>query len=133
MGKPKTKFIKKEEWLKAVRDNAGIIGGIAATLKLDRTTVFRKAQAEPWLKEAIFEATESTLDLAELSMRAAIECGNMKAIMWFLERKGRDRGYGKELKIETDSASKPNVVIYIPDNGRKRQDAEQCQSTSPSP
>jgi hypothetical protein len=105
----KPKKISREQWLAAVAESAGVVNAIAA----------RKAHA--WLQEAFDEALHLSIDQAEKNILAAIASGNLKVTMWFLERKGKARGWGKEIQIESESLSSPRTVILrLPDNGRTR-------------
>ena len=67
------------------------------------------------------EAKESLIDLAQSKLRPALEEGDFRAVKFVLETLGRGRGFGKEIKIETDD--KPGVMhLYFPDDGRDKPD-----------
>lgn len=115
------KQITQEEWIEAVKSSSGIVTAIAARLGISRQHVTRHRKAHAWLQEAFDEALHLALDLAETNIQAAIASGNLKVTMWFLERKGKTRGWGKEIQIESESLSSPRTVILrLPDNGRTR-------------
>jgi hypothetical protein len=118
MPKPR---ITQDEWIEAVRNSAGVVALVAAKLCLSRQTIWEHRKKHAWLDEAFKETTEQSLDLAEANISAALQAGNLKATMWYLERKGKTRGFGRELQIESESLSKPQVILYLPDNGRKRK------------
>ena len=61
------------------------------------------------------------IDLAQSKLRPALDEGDFRAIKFVLETLGRGRGFGKEIKIETDD--KPGVLhMYFPDDGRDKPD-----------
>ena len=117
----KPKKISREQWLAAVAESAGVVNAIAARLGVSRQHVTKHPKAHAWLQEAFDEALHLSIDQAEKNILAAIASGNLKVTMWFLERKGKARGWGKEIQIESESLSSPRTVILrLPDNGRTR-------------
>jgi predicted transcriptional regulator len=118
MPKPR---ITQDEWIEAVRNSAGVVALVAAKLGVSRQTIWEHRKKHAWLDEAFKETVEQSLDLAESNISAALQAGNLKATMWYLERKGKTRGFGRELQIESESLAKPQVILYLPDNGRKRK------------
>ena len=117
-----TKFkIVKEEWLAAIAACGGMVTFVAAMLGVHRHTVRKYRDSITWIGKAFKEAEEACKDKAEKAIQSEIEGGNWKASAWYLERKGKDRGFGKELKIETDE--KPGVIhMHFPDDGRSGPD-----------
>lgn len=115
----KTK-VNREEWRRVISNAGGVVTIVAHKLGISRQTVLRVRKALPWVNEAFNEASAVCTDLAESVILEELRQGNPKVAMWFLERKGKDRGYGREMKIETESQM-ANVNIYIPDNGRGQQ------------
>ncbi len=123
--------IVKEEWLKAIADNGGMVTFVAAALGVHRHTVRKYRELIPWIAKAFKEAEEACKDQAEKAIKSEIEQGNWKASAWYLERKGKDRGFGKEVKI--DSNEKPGVMhIYLPDDGRDKPDPSNPEPTKPT-
>lgn len=121
MAKQTKSKITQEQWIQAVRDSAGIVAAVAARLGIARQTVWENRKKHEWLEAAFKETTNESLDLAETNIQQAIAAGNLKVTMWYLERKGKTRGWGREIQIESDSmATPPQVVLYLPDNGRRR-------------
>jgi hypothetical protein len=55
--------------------------------------------------------------MAEQCIRKAIRNGNAKTAAWYLERKHKDRGYGREVTVNKETRAK--LVIKLPDNGRR--------------
>ena len=61
------------------------------------------------------------IDLAENNLFAEIKKKNLKATMFYLNNKGKSRGYGVRnnvLSTENPDGLLGKVQIYLPDNGR---------------
>ena len=91
--------------LKAIKNTGGIKTQICSNLNCDRKTLAKYIDKYPEIKEAIETEEESVLDMAESSLFALIQNGDSASIFYFLNNKGRKRGYGfnPHVKIEDDS------------------------------
>jgi hypothetical protein len=95
----------------ALRAENGIIMYAAKRLKVDRMTLSRYMEKHPELQEVREEASEVLVDIAERHLEKNIKAGEMKTIRWYLDRKGKNRGYatrveqtgpdGRPLEFET--------------------------------
>lgn len=57
-------------------------------------TFYKFMEEHPELKDVRNECDEELLDVAEASVVSAIHEGkDMKTVRWYLERKGKERGY----------------------------------------
>ena len=65
------------------------------------------------MAEELAEAEECRLDVAESQLQKLVEGGNLKAIIYLLDRRGKGRGYGvsQRLKVETEQKQVPPAVI----------------------
>jgi hypothetical protein len=75
------------------------------------------------LIETVREGVEEIKDLAETALIENIRNGDTNAIKFYLETKGKDRGYVRQYKVtgaegQPLTAPPPQVVVYMPDNGR---------------
>lgn len=68
-------------------------------------------------KEAIWEANEALIDLAESKLIEKIKEGSLRAIIFYLKAKGKRRGYTEAIEVQGLKGEK-RVVIILPDNGR---------------
>ena len=116
---------ERHRWLSAIEQSGGVTEGIAKTLGIHRVTVWRTAKAEPWITEAIEEQQKVCLDLAMMQLRKHIEDGNPKVIMWYLDRKGKDLGFGREIKVDATVEQRAKVELYFPNDGREAQPCSQ--------
>ena len=66
---------------------------IATRLGVTRSAITHYLERYPALKKNVTEAEEAILDLAENKLQTKIDSGDMKAIKFFLETKGKRRGY----------------------------------------
>ncbi|KFG66735.1 helix-turn-helix domain-containing protein [Microvirga sp. BSC39] len=99
MAGPKLKYQRVEQ---ALREQGGLIAQAAVVLSVQRSTLYRFIANNPELEAVREEATEALLDTAEAHLARAVEAGDMKAIRFFLERKGKHRGYST--RVETTGA-----------------------------
>jgi hypothetical protein len=114
----------REQWLEAIEKAGGVTEGISKILGIHRTTVWRTAKAEPWIAEAIEDQQKVCLDIAMMKLREHIEDGNPKVIMWYLDRKGKELGFGRELKVDATVEQRAKVTLYFPDDGREARPDE---------
>lgn len=114
----------KERWLNAIAKNAGVVTAIAKELGVNRKTVAKYRKEVEWVGDAFDEVEAKALDDAEQTIQRAIRI-NAKVAGWYLDRKGRDRGYGKEVKVKSEMQAR--LIIKLPDNNRR------LPSTPPPP
>lgn len=100
-----------EQVEKALRAAAGNQSKAAEMLKTNRSTVHGYVARYPNLRDAIAEAREETLDLAEDRLIVKIRDGNMAAIIFFLKTQGKSRGYIEkgEVRVETNRPDFSNM------------------------
>jgi hypothetical protein len=83
----------------ALRKAAGIPSIAAAALGCTAMTVRNYLKRHPELREVAEEATETTLDLAESKLIGAINQGDQNAVRFYLECKGKHRGYTRRTEV----------------------------------
>ena len=116
MARPKMK-IDKEAWLQAIRETGGMVTLMAPLLGIHRETIAKYRDEVDWIKQAFADIEEETLDTANRCMQVAVK-ENYKAAAWYLERKGKHRGFGKEIKVDAKVTQKAVFHIHLPNNGR---------------
>ncbi|OHV87921.1 hypothetical protein ORS3428_03850 [Mesorhizobium sp. ORS 3428] len=82
----------------ALRAHAGIKTAAAAALKVGKTTLYAFLKAHPNVMEAAADVDEEILDIAESQVVKAIREGDLPTVRWFLELKGKDRGYVRRVE-----------------------------------
>lgn len=78
------------------------------------------------LRDLLEEMTETTLDLAEGKLVQLLAAGDFHAVKFYLETKGRDRGYARRIEATgknggpidvNNTGERDTVVVILPDNG----------------
>lgn len=93
--------------IEALKATGGIKTAAVALIKkntgisMDRTTINLRLKKNAKIQEAIAEAEESVLDLAQGSLVKAIKNGNITAIIFYLKTKGKDRGFVEKHEIDS--------------------------------
>lgn len=111
--------------------NAGIIGDVASALGVRRSTVYLWCSKYPEFRQALDDARETFLDLAESNLRKLVagvpaietdENGNKRfagwiekpsetAIIFTLKTRGKKRGYVERQEVEADVNMKGSINI----------------------
>lgn len=91
--------------IEACKGSMGVAVAVARKLGVARCTVDRAIAKYPEVRAALAEAEAELVDLTELKLFArALNDGNMTAIIYILDTKGKSRGYGqKSIKVESDA------------------------------
>lgn len=104
--------VTDEQMIQAIKLNAGIVMGIMKTIKdtygveITRDAIYKRKESNPRVRQAFIEAEETTLDVAENRLIKSITAGQLKAIMFYLRTKGKNRGYSTRQEI-TGEDGKP--------------------------
>ncbi len=76
----------------------GMLFVASRTLRCDHKTMLTRVKKSPRLQAIVAEQIGQVVDTAELKLFDAMESGDLGAIKFLLGTKGRDRGYGEEVK-----------------------------------
>ena len=93
--------IKKAE--AALRATGGVIVEAARVCGVSRPWFDRFMRRHPELMDVRDECFEELMDVAEDKLRNAIHNGELRSVRWFLETRGRGRGY-----VRREERSGPN-------------------------
>jgi len=102
-----------EQVIKALKAHGGFYAGAATALGLTKGRISQICKANPKVQQALAEIHEETLDLAEGKLIAAIHAGEPWAIRYYLDCKGRSRGYGKTFELTGKNGEQPTLKIEI--------------------
>lgn len=83
----------KENLLKALNSNLGMVTSACNAVGLHRSTHFDYYTRDPKYKEAVDEIQYKALDFVESCLLQQIKAGNTVATIFYLKCKGRERGY----------------------------------------
>lgn len=80
---------------------------MARTLGMSHQNIYVLMKSRPELKRMMEEAEDMRIDVAENQLYDLIEKQkNLKAIKFFLETKGRKRGYGQRIEVSNEGGEK---------------------------
>lgn len=106
------KKVVKDKFIEALKKSGGVLKPACEALHISRQTILDWRKEDPDFDRACAEACELFLDEAESRLYAAVRRGNLKAIKFYLERKGRSRGYDLHQDIDlTATVLRPRVVF----------------------
>ena len=98
--------IHRDQYIIAVYAKSyGSLSETARQLGTTPQALNHRLSRSPELRQAFANVEDALLDRAETQLHRKIEQGDLRAIMFFLERKGRNRGYGKDIHITSHSTS----------------------------
>lgn len=95
--------------ISAIYRNKGILTKAAIDLGVTRMTLYNYMKRWPKVQAAYEDASNETLDLAELGLYKAIKDGKLAAIMFALKTKGRKRGYVE--RTETQEVTELEIKV----------------------
>ena len=106
------KKVVKDKFIEALKKSGGVLKPACEALHISRQTILDWRKADPEFDAACNEACELFLDEVESRLYAAVRRGNFKAIKFYLETKGRARGYDAHQEIDlTATVVRPRVVF----------------------
>lgn len=107
----------KATFVEAMKKSGGILKDACEKTGIARQTIYDWRRADPEFDAACNETQELMLDEAETRLIAAVRRGNLKAVKFYLERKGRSRGYDLHQDIDlTATVLRPRVVFEGDEN-----------------
>ena len=99
---------------KAIEILKKTLGNVSATcdhVGITRQTFYNWRQEDQEFNRAVEEISERTLDFVESKLMQGIQDGNTKLIMFYLNCKGKKRGYG--LKDTSENEKSSGLIINI--------------------
>ena len=96
----------ESEIIDAIAKGLGIKTAIAKRLGCARHTLNRWIKDHPSIAAAFSEAEDILLDTAEHKLVEQVLSGDIKAIKYLLDTKGKSRGYGQPKRLEIKAASR---------------------------
>lgn len=103
--------------------NAGYIKAACRNCKVPRSTYYHWYNTVPAFRKAIDATLEGLVDDAEIALKKKIHEGDIRAIIFFLETKGRQRGYVKRSELDATVsavAENPDVLALMERVERRR-------------
>ena len=131
LGQPFAIFHHPSEFTEA--EDAVIVNGlmaslplymIAAKLNCSRNLLSKHIKESKLLSEVWVDAQESFIDNVEWQAKRLIDSGNAAMIMFALERKGKDRGWGQKDEQEVELDDSRIIIGEIPEAEVEAADAK---------
>jgi hypothetical protein len=97
----KTIRFSDEEIADALGKSHGIIKYAADLLPCSRQTIYNRINNSDYLRKLYIDINETNKDYVESKLFELIKKGNLKAIIFFLRHRAKDRGYG-EINVKYD-------------------------------
>lgn len=111
-GRPKK--ITEKKFKIAVQDSQGIKAVIAKRLGCTWVCVNNYVKSNPFAQKLLDEESEVVLDMAESVVFNAIKNGDERVAEWYLQKKGKNRGYCDNVGIQVkgnENAVNDNTII----------------------
>jgi hypothetical protein len=89
----------EDEILAAIKGSGGIMSTVAKRLNCHWTTADRNIKINENAKRAMEDENESILDLAESVLIKSVREGDMPSVFYYLNNKGKKRGYNTRLEV----------------------------------
>ncbi len=93
----------------AVRKHRGLVSLVARELGVTVAPVYVRLRKPKW-RALLQEVQEAALDLGESVIHSAMEGGDAGTARWYLDRKGKERGYGSSAEIAITDGSLRTVA-----------------------
>lgn len=104
--------------LSAIEGTGGIRSEIAKRLGCSIRTIYYYISEIPEVKQAVKEEEDKVLDMAESNLFLLIQNGDTSAIFYYLNNKGKARGYGYQknpmLEQDTTTNERKTGVLVTP-------------------
>lgn len=104
----------KKDALRILKANFGNVSMTCEQVGIARVTFYKWRSDDPDFDAEVEAINERTLDFVESKMMQGINEGNTRLIMFYLNCKGKKRGYG--VKAETEGERSCGVTLHISPN-----------------
>lgn len=115
--------VSKVKMIDALSKTLGIVTPALKEAGVSRTSYYEWLKDDEKFAKDVLVANEISLDHSESQLHKNINDGKERSILFHLERKGRDRGYGARQEIDTNVPLGTGLIM-IPDNGRDKLPTE---------
>ena len=104
--------IKKKAMLQALEKSLGIVTTAAKQVGIDRWTHYDWMKADPEYKAAVEAIDDVALDFAESKLHGQIAKGDTTATIFYLNNKGKKRGYNRPESSEKKQQQWPTSISF---------------------
>ena len=104
--------IKKKAMLQALEKSLGIVTTAAKQVGIDRWNHYDWMKSDPEYKAAVDAIEDVALDFAESKLHAQIAKGDTTATIFYLNNKGKKRGYNRPDSNEKKQQQWPTSISF---------------------
>ena len=104
---------KKKRFIEIYFKSLGDITTTCKEIKISRWTFYAWLEKDKKFKQEIEEQDNVNLDFAENCLKKKMRDGDTRAIIFFLESKGKKRGYGNSIDVTTNGKAITHEPITI--------------------
>lgn len=101
----------KEQFLTIVKDNLGVVTDICHDLNISRPTYYNYINSNEEIKKEIETINDVCVDFAERMLFKRIAEGSDSSIFYYLNNKGKKRGYNVKEEPGKEINQPPIIVI----------------------
>jgi hypothetical protein len=105
-----SKNISVERIIGVMRKYGGIRPEVCKELGITRQTLFCRIKNSPTLQAAELDIEEENLDIGEGHIINGLREGKERYVFYYLDHKGKRRGYGNTAQISLDDAQLREIV-----------------------
>ncbi len=111
--------VKKKAMIEALKTHYMVISVACKEAGVGRDFHYDWLKKDKRYKAQVEAAGEYLIDLAEQTIQKSIMGGNSKDARWFLETKGKVRGYVKKQEIEHTGSEPIKINVIMPKEEKK--------------
>ena len=100
----KVAAISESRLIGALRKYGGLPALAAKELKITRQAVHQRIKSSEAIRAALEEIEEENLDIGIGHLLRKMRAGDMRAVEFYVSRKGRKRGYGNSVSVAVEDA-----------------------------
>ncbi len=111
-----TKKERKKKFIGFFREGRGNVSYACRRLNISRACFYKWTEEDEKFKKECEDIKEETTDDVESKLLAAINEGNITAIIFYLKTKGKNRGYIEKIEQEVNVNQFEQLMKELPDD-----------------
>lgn len=105
--------ISEAKLIGALRKWGGMSALAAKELGITRQAVHQRVKNSATIRAAVAEMEEETLDIGEGHLIKLVRNGDKDAVKYYLDRRGKKRGYGSSVSVGLDEAQTEAIIASL--------------------
>lgn len=102
---------KKEDLIEACKGSMGICESARAKLGISRRAFYNYRKRWPEIQQTLDDELQRGLDYAESQLMQLIKGKDFRAISFYLERKGKERGWSQQQQVNVHNVTPVQPII----------------------